>query len=394
MQRFLASFVFILVFPSIVFSDTHLVLPFFNLSDSSNLDWIGESISESVRETLTGQGLLVVDRDDRTEVYRRLSVRPYVLLTRASVVKIAETLDADHVVYGDFRVTPPPEGQSPIKGSLQITARSIDIRRLRKGPELSEIGTLEDLASLQAHLSWQALRFLMPKSAPSEEVFRATRKRVRVEAIENYIRGMVSTDSAQKQRYFSLAVQLDPSFSQPCFQLGRMLYQSNDKKGAADWLKRVPESDPNYREARFFLGLSLYSLNDFPGAETAFQTVAAVVPLNEVLNNLGAAQNRRNEPEAVATLERALEGDTGDPDYQFNVGYALWKRGRFAEAATRFRAVLERDPDDDEATAFLGRCIKQAGPRPGDSRSDGRERLKDTYQEAAWWQLKAMLEKK
>ncbi len=60
MQRFLASFVFILVFPSIVFSDTHLVLPFFNLSDSSNVVRIEEfefHLEPSLQSELVGKCL-------------------------------------------------------------------------------------------------------------------------------------------------------------------------------------------------------------------------------------------------------------------------------------------------------------------------------------------------
>src|SRR5665811_1802410 len=42
--------------------DTVLVLPFFNQSNSQNLDWIGESISEAVRESLISGGVLALDR--------------------------------------------------------------------------------------------------------------------------------------------------------------------------------------------------------------------------------------------------------------------------------------------------------------------------------------------
>ena len=34
-------------------ADTVLVLPFFNLSNSPNLDWIGESFAETIRESLS-----------------------------------------------------------------------------------------------------------------------------------------------------------------------------------------------------------------------------------------------------------------------------------------------------------------------------------------------------
>src|SRR5437899_12767982 len=85
-----------------VLADTVLVLPFFNLSNSTNLDWIGESIAETIRESLVGQGVLALDREERQEVFRRLSIRPYALLTRASVIKLAESLDAGRVVFGQY----------------------------------------------------------------------------------------------------------------------------------------------------------------------------------------------------------------------------------------------------------------------------------------------------
>ncbi len=79
-----------------------------------------------------------------------------------------------------------------------------------------------------------------------------------------------------------------------------------------------------------------------------------------------------------------------EPDYHFNVGYVLWKRGEFERAAESFRAVLARNPEDAAATLLLGRCLKRAGPRTGDSKSVS-ERLKLNYEEAAWRQLKAAL---
>src|SRR5258708_13304828 len=55
-------------------AETALVLPFFNHSKAANLDWIGESIAESVRDSLVSEGLLVLDREDRLEAYRRCSL--------------------------------------------------------------------------------------------------------------------------------------------------------------------------------------------------------------------------------------------------------------------------------------------------------------------------------
>src|SRR3954466_7383176 len=108
-------------------AETTLVLPFFNHSKSPNLDWIGESIAESVHDSLASEGVLVLDRMDRLEAYRRLSVRPGAELTRASILKIGDSLDASTVIYGSYELTQPATAQS--KGSVRIEARIIDLKR-------------------------------------------------------------------------------------------------------------------------------------------------------------------------------------------------------------------------------------------------------------------------
>ena len=90
-------------------------------------------------------------------------------------------------------------------------------------------------------------------------------------------------------------------------------------------------------------------------------------------------------------LRKALEGDTADADYQFNVGLALWRRGQFDEAARNFEAASARNPDDAQAKQMLARCQRKSGPRPQEL-LEIRERLKTSYEETAWLQLKSMLQ--
>ncbi len=390
MQRLLPLFLGILLAASAGRAGTVLVIPFSNQSASNNLDWISESISQSLREALASRGLLVVSREDRQEVYRRLSIRPYVRLTRASVIKVAEELDADQVVFGEFEVAPGPAPQ----GSLRIAAVLLDTGHMKKGPEFVEQGPLEDLARLQNLLAWQVLRFLAPEATPSAEQFLVEHPPVRVDALENYIRGLLAATPEQKQRYFNQAVRLESGYSQPCFELGRLNWERKEYRLAAGWLARVKPADPHYWEANFLLGLCRYYTSDFEGAGAAFALVAQSVPLNEVFNNLAAAQSRRNLPEALENFEKASAGDTADPDYHFNAGYVHWKRKEFAAAAERFRAALERSPEDVKATLLLGRCLQKSGPRPGDPASDGLERLKHNFEERAWRALKAQFEAK
>jgi tetratricopeptide (TPR) repeat protein len=373
-------------------ADTYAVLPFFNISKDKNLDWIGESVSETVAEALASAGLVALSRDNRIEVYHRLSIRPYALLTKASVIKIGESLDAESVIYGQFEVTPATDLPGKSRGTLQIAARVIDLKHMNAGPEFREFGAIEDLAGLQSHLAWQALRFLMPDRSPSESDFRKRNPAVRVDALESYVRGLVAVNADEKHRLFTQAARLDPRYSQPWFHLGRLHWRKKEYTAAAEWFQKVPPNDVRYREAGFFLGLCRYHTGDFAGAQAAFQTVAGIVPLNEVYNNLGAAESRRNLAGALDNFRKALEGDESDPAYQFNVGYSLWRLGKFPEAAEHFRAVLDRDPSDEVASMLLARSTARSGPRASDTRTEGLERLKTNYEESQYWQLKAVLQ--
>jgi tetratricopeptide (TPR) repeat protein len=398
---------------SVVRGDTVLVLPFFNESGAPNLDWIGESIAETIRESLASKGVLALSRDDRLEAYRRLSLRPNAVLTRASIIKLGEALDASWVIYGRYEIAaagagnavassaPAPAAATPgdstsvsPRDSLHIAARILELKHTRQGPEFEEIGALEDLASLETHLVWRCVQSLIPAAAPSEQEFRRDRPALRLDAVENYIRGLLAASPEQKHRLFALAARLDSRFSEPCFQLGKMEWEKKDYTVAAGWLEKVSRADSHYFEAMFLLGLCRYYTGDFAAAQRSFEIVAGPLPLNEVLNDLGAAQSRLRSAVALDNFRRALEGDTTDPDYHFNVGYALWKRADFADAAESFRALLDRAPSDAEAVLFLGKCLKKEGPRPGDPKSQGRERIKTNFEETAYRQLKAELESK
>lgn len=374
-------------------ADTAAVLPFLNRTASApNLDWIGESIAETVREALGITGIMTLDRNDIQEAYRRLSLRAGIPLTEASEMMIGEALDAEQVVCGSFEFTPPPSGPLTA-GSLRVTARILDRRHLRASPEFTETAALEDLGTLEAHLAWRTLKLIAPAMAPPESEFLSLRTPIRLDAEENYTRGVLASSPEQKEKYFLQAIRLDPHFAHAYYQLGRLHYQRKEYKQAVSWLEKVGLGDIHSHEASFLLGLARFQSGDYRGAQQTFQMIAAVIPLSEVYNNLGAAESRANliQP-AIDDLRKALDGDPNDLVYRFNLGYALWKKGDFTVASDAFRAVLDLDPADPAAPLLLARCQKKQGPRSNpDPHLDNLERLKTNFEERAYLQLKSLL---
>jgi len=386
-----------------LFADNTAVLPFTSeAGNPASMDWIGESIAETLRAAFAARGVLILERDRTTEAYQRLHLRERTELTEASMLKVGEVLDAEQMVHGTFSFTPPAAPgaststpTSTSKGSLKIQARVSDRRHLRQSAVFEETGAIEDLATLESHLAWRALTVVAPARAPAESEFRSLRAPVPLDVLENYIRGLLAVTPEQRQKYFTQAARLDPDYSPPAFELGKIHFEKKEYREAAAWLEHVGPSENHYREASFLLGYSRYQAGDFEAARKAFQSIAEKVPISTVWNNLGAAESRLNLPQAVETFRKALDQDPSDPDYHFNLGYALFKKGDFATAADRFRAVLDRNPGDSMATLLLGRCLKKQGLRAAtasDARLQALERLKDTYEERVYFQLKSILE--
>jgi len=393
MQRWLAVGLFGLAALRPLAAETAAVLPFLNkTANSPNLDWIGESVAETVREAFGITGIMTLERNEVQEAYRRLGLRQELPLTEASIMKIGETLDAEQVVYGSFQFTPAASG--PVTtGSLRVSARVLDRRHMRASPEFTETGALEDLATIEAHLAWRALAQIAPAMAPAEAEFRSLRMPIRLDAEENYIRGLLAHSTEQKEKYFSQAAHLEPHFAHAYYQLGLIHYQRKEYKLAVASLEKVGLADIHAHEASFLLGLARFHSGDFKGAQQTFQMIAAAVPLSEVFNNLGAAESRANLTQAsVDDFRRALQGDANDLSYRFNLGYALWKKGDYIAGAESFRALLDLDPNDPAAALLLARCLKKQGPRANpDPRLDNLERLKTNFEERAYMQLKSLL---
>lgn len=390
MRRRLILFLCLIALGLPLGAETVLILPFFNVSKAQNLDWIGDSLSETILEAFAAEGVGVVPAENRDEILRQMSVRRYARLTRASVMEIAVNCDAGLVLYGEFEFSAGQAG-GPSKGSLRVALRILDVKRMKRGAEFNVTGPLEELSTLQSRLAWQSLHSLSPDSTGTVEEYLQNHPPVRIDALESYVRGLLATQTELKYKLFTNAVRLEPSYSQPCFHLGKLNYAARTYRGAAEWLQKVNPADIHYREALFFLGLSRYHTGNFQGAAEVLRKLAETVPLAEVLNNLGAAQLRTADPGAVDSFLKAVEVDPADPIYHFNAGYALWRKGAYEQAAESFRSALQRKPEDDTATLMLGRCLKQQGPRPGDLRTEALERLKTEYNESAWLALKSML---
>ena len=374
-------------------SGTVLVLQFHNNSQYSDLNWVGESIAETLRSEFSAANQIVLDRDSRAEGMRRLSLRPDAEFTKATLIRLGQTLDVDYLCYGNYDVDLPADNKELKNSSIRLTGRFLDLRKMHEGPELSEAGKLADLSRYEEHLAWQSLKYLEPGSNLQYDQFVSPQKLVRLDAEESYIRGLLSQNPEQQQKWFTQAALLDTKFSGPAYELGKLFLVHKDYAKAISWFQHIAANDPRYPEARFKMGISAYGATDYTTAGKYFQEVVKAFPLSEVYNNLGAAENQLGLPVAMDNFRHALEVDPKDPTYLFNLGTALLRNNDFDGASKQLQAVVEHNPDDNEATTLLERARQHTPAAPG-TKPDVPNRLKQDFNETAFRQLKAMLQPK
>ncbi len=359
---------------------TVVVIPFANASPTPGLEWLGESFPETFHQQLSSPVLYIVSREERLRAYDRQGVPAGVHPSRATLYRIAEQMDVDYAVLGSYRY----DG-----ARLTASAQLLDMRAPRLLPEVTESAPLAELGTLQSALAWDLLRLIRTDFSVSKDRYVASAVPMRLDALENYVRGMLAPTAEEKVEHYRDAVRVNPGYAEAWLELGKTYYAQRDYEQAIAALGHIQASSNVAREANFYLGLAAYAHGDFAKAENAFEFVAARLPLAEVYNNLGVVAARRGQKKAADYFERAIQNDPSDADYHFNLAVTLAQAGDHSDAARELRATLERRPGDAEAKATLDSLAPVAGHIVASSATTklGAERIKRDYEEDAFRQM-------
>jgi tetratricopeptide (TPR) repeat protein len=359
---------------------TVVVIPFANTSPTPGLEWLGESFPETFHQQLNSPVLYVVSREERLRAYDRQGVPAGVHASRATLYRIAEQMDVDYAVLGSYRY----DGTR-----LTASAQLLDMRAPRLLPEVTESAPLNELATLQSALAWDLLRLIRTDFSVPKDKYIASASPMQLDALEDYVRGLLATTAEEKVQHYRDAVRVNPNCAEAWLELGKTYYAESDYEQAMAALGRIQPSSEVAREANFYLGLAAYAQGDFVKAESAFEFVAARLPLAEVYNNLGVVAARRGQKKATDYIERAIQNDPSDADYHFNLAMTLAQSGDRSGAARELRATLERRPNDSEAKATLDSLAPVAGHIVASSAATklGAERIKRNYEEDAFRQM-------
>jgi len=349
------------VAPASSLQGTYLVFPFENDGASPSLDWLGEGLEELTIQRLSAAGQQVYSHDGRTEELDRSGLPPNAKLSRASMLRIAQNMDADFVIFGRFM----SDGRS-----LTVESRILRISPIRLLPAVRETGPLDSLMDLHLKMLWRLLAANDHAYRQSLEDFSKVQRPLRLDAFEHFIRGLLASDDDARLRELREAARLEPEWPDPDFAIGDVYYSRRDCNSALPWFAKVPISHDRYVEAVFATGVCHLLMNQPDKADEVFgslqeylhNSMVSGADLPEILNNLALALAREGKtPAALADLRRATELDPDEDDYPFNLGLLAFGSKDFAGAAEYFRDASGREPDNPENRALLILSLEKAG---------------------------------
>jgi TolB-like protein len=243
--------------PSAAATDTIVSMPFENQSARSEYNWVGESFAATLSDLLDRPGMVAIRPDERNVAYKQEGLPPTAILTRATMIKIAERAGADLVVMGTYRIA--GEGR---ESTITISARVIDIREGRLvGREYNRGGPLLDVQRLQGDLAYEILYQHNPALPFSRDQIVTQATQAPIGAYENYVKGTLTHDIPARIDFLERAIKefaekTNGRYVPAIFELGRVHYEGGDFKEALARLILVDQKDPRYDEAQFYIGVA------------------------------------------------------------------------------------------------------------------------------------------
>jgi len=360
-----------------------LVLPFDNRTGQPNLEWMREAAAEILSARFRSAGFSPMSRPDRMYALDHLGLPQGFHPSRASSLKLAETLDADSIIVGSY-VT---DGSG-----IVAEARVVDVPHLRMSDEVQARGEMREMMQVFDSLAWKLTRQMDPNFSAPEESFLAAGRGLQLTAFEQYIRGITEPDQAERLRHLNQAVTLSPEYGEAWMALGHEEYNGQQYELAAKAFARVGAGSADALEAGFFRGLALVFQGDYPQAEQSFAGVARVLPLAAVVNDEGVAASRQGH-DGTALFRQAVAADPNNADYRFNLAVSLKRHGAAAEALAELGQCERLRPNDSEAMA-LDQAWGHASTAGADvdAKADPLERIARSFDAAAFRQAVAVMD--
>ena len=339
------------------------VLPFVNVGNDPNTEYLSDGISESLINNLSRLPQLKVIARSSSFKYRGKEV---------DLQEVAKALGVQAIVTG--RVMQHGD-------QLQVSAELADTRDKTQmwGEQYNRQAT--DLQSVQeeiGHIISEKLRVRLTGAQEQQLMKHATGNS---QAYQLYLNGVYygrkgGSDNQKKSLdYFNQAIALDPDFAL-AHANAAVVYTALSDAGVLDPGQATPKAkaaaqtaldlDETLAEAHAAMALIKNAEWDWPGADGEYRRAL------ELNSNFAAAHANDaiylsimgRHAEALAEIKRAQELDPLRISFRFSQGLILQNARRYDEAIEQYQDVVKLQPDFSSAYAYLGYTYAAKGMYP------------------------------
>lgn len=332
------------------------VLPFENATGDASLDYLGEGISESLINRLSGlSGLKVISRRSAFAFKGR----------KLDPLEIGRKLGVDALILG---------GLAQRGASLAITAELVRVSDASQlwGDKYSR--RADDVQQVEAEIATTIVKTLRRQLSGEEKAKLTQASTTDPEAYRLYLKGRDIGRGSQREMDKSIdllqqAVAKAPdyalayaglaeAYTRQAFLRGIARAEPLEKARAA--LARALELDPDLAEAQSALGLVRFFFEwDWAGAEAAFRRGIELNPgssaVHEEYGVFLQAMGRLDEALARSREAARLDPLSVGPVHDLAINAML--RGDLDEAARGFRRAIDIDPNWTWGYVKLGRTL-------------------------------------
>jgi len=341
--------------------DSIAVLPFVNLNNDQNIEWVSDGLTESTINSLTRLPNLKVIARSSVFRYKGNQTDPF---------KVGRELGVRAVLTGRLM----QRGDDVI-----VSVELVDLRDNKQLWGERYQRKMADLLGVQRDIAREIASNLRPKLTGEEQNRVAKNYTHNSDAYQDYLKGRfywnkrTPADFRKAIGFFQQAIGKDPNYALAYSGLADSFALMSVYGGGppVQWMPQAKAAaqnslslDESLAEGHASLGqiMAYYDL-DLNGAEREYQRAIALNP-NYASAHQWRAENLSAQgrvDEALAEAQRALELDPLSLIINRNYGDCLVDARRLDEAIEQYRKTLEIDPNFATAHYFLGRAYEAKG---------------------------------
>lgn len=162
-------------------------------------------------------------------------------------------------------------------------------------------------------------------------------------------------DYRQALLEFNPLIKAQPDDERLSVLVGMSHYGLNEFSAAAPYLKQAADRDPQNLELLLTLAHTCLFSNQYPCVLDAYHRIIALNAESAEADMLvGEALDEMKDPlGAMREFRAAIAVNPKQPNVHFGLGYLLWTKGQYPEAAKEFQAEIDNDPHHMQAMYYL-----------------------------------------